>query len=378
MKSNNTLYIFVHGIGSNKNTWDQFLDVMLNDYDQLMSEELYDSSQMNKTYYTYFEYDAPIVTNILKNNSVSKWFQKNISGSIPKGDITIPQYARIFKTFMDSKSHFDNICVLAHSMGGIIALQAMVRLDLDISKLVLFATPISGSNNSNEIKAFFNEKSWYRGALFSYIVRELSTDSNTLRTLKKDIITKKDELLSKDILFLFAESDSRIVHTSKEFAEIFTNNVESFDEDHSSIKEPKNIDSLPYIFTKNFLKTKPLHISKEEESLLKLREDWQEKTSVEKQDFPFIVPKSINTTTIYENNTVIDYFKYSIEMMQDGRVSFEHAFKPFDTKVAEKVEEDEIYINYSKNRFSKKSCKICYTPVETPIEGTFILTMDGL
>lgn len=371
--SNNILYIFIHGVGSSKKAWDQYLKIFLNDDTSIKEVAMFDPLLKNQKCYHCYEYEAPSFTNPLKNNQLYKKYLNWKKGQKHPSETTIPQHADVFKTYLDSKKKFDKIYILAHSMGGLIALQTYVKLNTTVDKLVLFATPIAGSGDADDIKKFFNEKFFIRRTLFSYIVRELSTNSNTLTTLQRDIIANAESLLSKDIMFLYPKDDSRIVPASKDFANSFCGDVGSYDGDHSSIKEPNTINDISYILVKEFLNRSESGdnstLSKDDKSIVKIKSHWSKGSEVTKKEWPFVVTNSNHVTTIYENNISIDYIRYSLEMMQDGIVKFEHGFRPFDKHVEEDIEKDAIFLNNSKGRFEGKSFKVRFIPNKTPIEA---------
>jgi len=264
-------------------------------------------------------------------------------------------------------------------MGGLITLDYIFKLInknnlkmiKKLKKIILFATPITGSDDADDIKDYFDNK--LSKNVFSYAVKELSKESQTIIGMKTKLKKYKSNLKKMDILFLYGSTDARIATDSQQVAETFCTNVKTTQCDHTTIKEPNNSESDTYVYVKNFInknteKSVPVSISEYDKSIEKLEKKWNEFKLANPEYMSFIILESHYVNTIYANSTFISYLKYKIRMMEDGVVNINHKYLPFDKIVKDPIEDDEFYKNHATKRFTSKSYKIDISSESVPIE----------
>lgn len=371
------LFIFIHGIGSSHETWNQYLRLLKDDDDfSIEDEKLNGVKDTTSNYYTFFNYDSPIVNKRIFFPKI----RAKLAGEVEPGNLSIISHSDALVTFIQNKADdYDNIIIFAHSMGGLISLSLLFSLIRQnntkvlkkIKKTIFFATPLAGSDNSADIKNFFDNK--ITKNLFSYAVEELSPESHTIVNTQERLKKYKNHLRKMDILYLYGSTDGRIESESKKLAETFFTKTDSFQLNHTEIKEPKNETSPVYRSVKNFInkKLEEEHLNElndYDKSIKKLENHWHDTKKTDTNHSSFIILESHYTNTIYTNNTFIAYLKYKFKMMEDGIIKFDHNYMPFDKIVKQNIEEDEFYNNYAINRFTSKSYKVNICPSDIPLE----------
>ena len=354
MEKKPNLYIFIHGIGSNESTWENFIEVFTDDMDFNVEKENIQLFTEGKDVYTFFNYDSPIVNPFLENFTLSKWTKRKKKGEINPGDIKISTHANSLHSFINEKiNNYSKINIIAHSMGGLITLIYLLKLISNskqtilskINKTILLASPICGSEDSDDIKKFFDNK--ISGEVFTYAVKELSSkNSQTIAGLNQKIYKYKSELKKLDILYIYGTSDSRIAADSRTVAESFCKEVKDVQLNHTKIKDPNTINDPQYTFIKSFFASSyKSFLSKKERSIKLLEEFWLEKEKNNQNKVPFIILESDYVSTLFSNGIFITTLTYNIKMMKEGKFEVSHGYRPYDKKVKETIEEDDFYKN---------------------------------
>lgn len=333
------LTVFIHGIGSDKSSWNDLIKVCDSDMSiKFKNKKLAQLVTSHKDHYLLYEYDSPIV-NYSWTSPIKKYKQKK-SGVLEAGDKNIKKHAEDFLTEINlNKNDYSNINIVAHSMGGLITLELLFLLfenrenDLlnKIHKILFFASPFAGSKDSEDIKKFFDNK--LTDTVFSYAVKELSPDSSTITRLYQGLKKYNTELKKLESIYVFASLDSRILDESKDAANSFSK-IEYIPCGHSEIKEPKTINDSSYKIFKNFIfnevETEKQIIQNEtleKTAITKLKEyrntlltTKEKKTELEQKFLSkkYIVSKRDGTTTILKNGCVILSAELTIEMIEDG------------------------------------------------------------
>lgn len=367
------LYLFIHGIGSDQSTWNPYISILKDDHDINIKDTYFEESDEEiQNYYNFFNYNSPIINK--KTNFL--WLRRKSTGSKQAGELTVSNHSDALLSFIEHEENkYNNIYILAHSMGGLITLDCIFnlinknksKLIKKIKKVIFFATPITGSDDSDDIKKYFD------GKYFSHAVKELATDSKTIVSVKKKLNKYKSNLKKMDILFLYGSTDARIGVESRNVAEAFCKEVKTIQCNHTDIKEPKNSDSESYSYVMSFINKKvensaPKLMNEYEKSISKLEKKWYQFKSVNPDYMSFIILESHYINTIYANATFISYLKYKIRMMEDGEVKINHKYLPFDKVVEKIIIDDEFYKNHASKRFTSKSYKINVSPQSIPLE----------
>lgn len=365
------LTIFIHGIGSNKSSWNNLIKVCDDDVSiEFKNKDLAQLTNSHQEHYLLYEYDSPIV-NYTWFNPIKKYRQKK-SGTLESGDKNIKEHAKDFLTEINlNEKDYSNINIVAHSMGGLITLELLFLLFENsennllnkINKVLFYASPFAGSEDSEDIKKFFDNK--LTDNIFSYAVKELSPNSPTITHLYQGLKKYNQELKKLKSIYVYASLDSRILDESKEAAKSFSK-IEYIPCGHSEIKEPKTINDSSYKIFKKFIfneietekqiiqnenleKTATAKLKEYRNTLLTKKE---KKTELEQKFLSknYIVSKRDGTTTILKNGCVILSAELTIEIIEDGNFIAEYQISTsFPSSVEFPAFKD---FNNNLNRFS--------------------------
>jgi len=245
--------IFIHGLGSNNSTWNKFIETLKCDNTTKNYEEYtpnVKNVENDKVYYHLYEYDSEII----KKSKIKKFIDEKFTGNKNAGDITIDTHSKTFENYLEMISdEFENINIVAHSMGGIILVNMLfniieenTQLTKKIDKCILYGSPLNGSNEPNELKKLLKLD------ISTDILNELKPNSNTILKLKQNI-EKNSEALQKNfqITFIAGDSDSRIIDIKKETIKKFGEFIQ-ISGGHSEIIQP-NLSSPSFIYFKKKL-----------------------------------------------------------------------------------------------------------------------------
>ncbi|MCK5293317.1 MAG: alpha/beta hydrolase, partial [Arcobacteraceae bacterium] len=155
------LYLFIHGIGSDQSTWNQYISILKDDHDINIRDTYFEESDEEiENYYTFFNYDSPIID----KKPFFSWGNKKKTGTKKAGDLTVSSHSDALLSFIEHEENkYNNIYILAHSMGGLITLDCIFKLIntnkpkliKKLKKVIFFATPIAGSDDADDIKKYF-------------------------------------------------------------------------------------------------------------------------------------------------------------------------------------------------------------------------------
>jgi len=245
--------IFIHGIGSNNSTWDKFIETLKSDSITKNYEEYIPNVknvENNKIYYHLYEYNSEIIN----KSKIKKFIHEKLSGNKNAGDITMDQHSKTFENYLEMISdEFENINIIAHSMGGVILMNMLfeiieknTELLKKIDKCILYGSPLNGSNEPNELKKLLKLD------ISTDILNELKPNSNTISKLKQNIeINYKKLQKNFQIMFISGDSDSRIIDVKEETINKFGKFMQ-ISGGHSEIIQP-NLSSISFISFKKFL-----------------------------------------------------------------------------------------------------------------------------
>lgn len=311
------LFLLIHGIGSDKGTWNKLIQTLENDTLIDIASSSLRNIQNNEFYYDCFEYDSPIYS------WTEKFKLNKFRGKKYAGNLSIKTHANTLKGDIESYiDDYSEIFIISHSMGGLITLELLFDcfsnndpLLEKITKIIMLASPLAGSDNSDDIKNFLETKALTK-KIFSYAVMELAPKSDTIINLHQKIAKYIDQLKELDILFYYASLDNRIIEESKQIANAFAD-VKTSEDDHTTIKEPTNSQDPKYKNITKFLKnTKSDNFdsySKKQASIQKLEKEWHDnKKNNASGQFSHIIQESHYTHTIYSDGIYICNLKYKL------------------------------------------------------------------
>jgi len=233
-----TAVVFIHGLGSNENeTWKD-LRAIIND-----------SSNFTRNFnYFAYEYESQKIDSLRFNltHTVIKKIA-NLSDSDNSTDFSqIKKLSKAFKTYLDSDifSGYDNIFIVAHSMGGLISTRLLLDEianagTLKVKKLLCICTPFLGSDFASAVKNI---------GIGSTETGEMKVKSKFLTQLLTDV--KATDFENKvDCSYFFGASDKVITDYSKESSKTFKG-------DHSSILDQPGVQKVYDEMIKFFLEKK--------------------------------------------------------------------------------------------------------------------------
>lgn len=240
---NKSLILFVHGFTGGIKTW--MGDNRIPDY-LLKDLEIFNNFDLD-----YFEYYTKFLDKIDKAHwlaSFLPFFKKRKF----KKNLSIDDIKDILFSHIDVKfNEYQNIVIIAHSMGGLISKAVILKLiEENRNKINLFislAVPHNGSNLAN-----------IGGLLLSNPnIEDLAPLSNIIDTVNRDWIGIRNKNLIPRTIYFQGKNDNIVPNNSssgydprekgKEYDIIYT------DDDHFSILQPENEKSILIVSIKNEL-----------------------------------------------------------------------------------------------------------------------------
>ena len=245
------LVIFIHGIGSNNEVWNSFLQTKRIDSDTknfIEYQKNITNLEKGKSYYYLYEYKSKK----LNTNFIKKFYLEKIRGIKTADALSMKEHKNSFISFIENISpNFSSIDIIAHSMGGIIVLHSILEfiesnnlVKNKMSNFLLYGSPLKGSNDPEYLENIISSKNT------SEILKELKPNSLTITSLLQLIEKHKTELKNKHkVTFIAGDSDSRIIEISKEFIEEFAT-FRQISGGHSEIISPKNLADETFLIYK--------------------------------------------------------------------------------------------------------------------------------
>lgn len=326
------LTIFLHGLGSSSSTWDKFFEVIDADGDtSKIQEYVVGSNDFNSDamYYYLYNYESKI----LGNGSIIDKIKESTSGRKTAGNITIDAHVDSLKSFFKLHSKkFHMVNIVAHSLGGVLAMKLLLKIDRDLANKVetvlLYGSPLKGSNDPDELKSYLGSN------IPTNILQELSYNSESIIRLNEGIDERASYLNSNfRIFYIKSDGDNRIVEIDEEYFERL-GVIESVKGGHSDIKEPISNNCQSFVYFKEFV----FDYTKDKIS--------QEKTKVDTID-------RVNNATFSKD---FSDFLQNVELLANAhpnkkRVTLKDIFiyprveKYYDISVSEKSIDSKILIN---------------------------------
>jgi hypothetical protein len=240
--NNRNIVLFIHGFTGGEGTWNRkklpSFPKMLRDEKEI--RENFDIAIIN--YYTKF---ASLETIRTVYNGIKRVLGHN--SSITHKNMGIKELSVYLKSVIDQYcSNYDNIFIVAHSMGGLIA------------KSFLLDEIVSGSER---VKIFFSLAVPHKGAEVATIAKVLYKGNKQLldlannSTIIDDINQRWVELYAgmPKTVYFYGMADRMVSSTSAISFQRDKLEVIASPDDHYTISKPENTDSLVYVTVKNKL-----------------------------------------------------------------------------------------------------------------------------
>lgn len=224
-----TIVLFVHGLGGDKSSWGKFPDLVTSNLSLPVQ---------------FLEYPTPFVG-----------FKFSIL--IQHRYQTIEELAKCLKTCIDERLRdYDNIILVAHSMGGLIVRKYLLNVissgqELKVSKVFLYAVPNFGATLAN----FAAKLSLYTNPHLS----DLKNLSNFITNLNNEWLELKVELYV-DVTVVVAGNDKIVTTHSAEGPFEHLNPKHIANKGHINIVKPKDKYSDEFLIFKNGIENREVHI----------------------------------------------------------------------------------------------------------------------
>lgn len=240
----NNLVVFIHGFTGAEETWvneegKSFAEMLLN----------FEEIQLNYDFAEVIYYSK--IMDFQKTKSASK-FIKNLfkrSTKAVKKNVEINELAKFVRSLIHYNCEsYENIIVIAHSMGGLVA-KALVIDEIKntstkkVKKYISLAVPHSGSNFAVIAGSIFTNPQ----------VIDLEPLSEAVKSLNEDWLRLQDALPSS--LYIYGQYDTIVPKTSAVPIGIVDDCIVPCDEDHNSITKPLAADRLCFLAVKKELES---------------------------------------------------------------------------------------------------------------------------
>lgn len=255
----NNLVVFIHGFTGAEETWvneegKSFAEMLLN----------FEEIQLNYDFAEVIYYSK--IMDFQKTKSASK-FIKNLfkrSTKAVKKNVEINELAKFVRSLIHYNCEsYENIIVIAHSMGGLVA-KALVIDEIKnastkkVKKYISLAVPHSRSNFAVIAGSIFTNPQ----------VIDLEPLSEAVKSLNEDWLRLQDALPSS--LYIYGQYDTIVPKTSAVPIGIGDDCIVPCDEDHNSITKPLAADRLCFLAVKKELES--FYKQEKIETALEIRE----------------------------------------------------------------------------------------------------------
>lgn len=229
------IVIFIHGIGSDSNTWDDLIKLIKQDK-QSISEYKNGIHIDDKLYFCKYEYESRITPSYINQ------FLSYFNGKKSVDTKNIYNFVPTLQTFISELKDFNKIDIVAHSMGGILVMEILMDI-LDkkdnllnkIENIFFYGVPFCGSKEPKKIRLFSSDT-----------LKDLKNNSPYINNLYININNHASELKSNfNIFSFFGSNDNRIVECNRDFITTFSEYYE-LDKNHNTINKPKELSDVNY------------------------------------------------------------------------------------------------------------------------------------
>jgi len=257
------LILFVHGLGGSEETWGKFPELIKND------KGFCDTYAIKQFTYKTSLWRIKSASSI-SSKIISIIFPQSISSKISAlFSVTVPQsklpkiqhIANLLKTDIEEYySEYDEIFLITHSMGGLVArkyLHNMIKSNskLQVKKLMLYAVPNNGSKWAKLVALYAHEQ-----------IEQLNEESDFLEDLNEEM---SDINLDKylEVQYMIGYEDE-VVSASSAKSYHQNKNVKYLPNGHIDIVKPLNEEDRPYRFFRNFILGKENNFLKEDKKII--------------------------------------------------------------------------------------------------------------
>ncbi len=244
--SNNTinLILFVHGFTGSVDTWN---NPNGSSFPKLLSEDINISSNFDVACYEYY---TRLLDLYAKGESVFKKVKSIFNSSLPKSqkNICIEEISNHLRTVIRFElSRYENIVVVAHSMGGLVTKELIVKdyQQFGTSKIKMFlslAVPHQGADLATIGNLISKNIQISNLKSLSPFITQLNRNWMALESSKP--ITK----------YFYGNKDSFVPRESAVSMDNEVLDIISLDDDHITICKPDNADSLVFKATISLIK----------------------------------------------------------------------------------------------------------------------------
>tara|TARA_B100002019_G_C21247085_1_gene588976 strand:+ start:480 stop:1712 length:1233 start_codon:yes stop_codon:yes gene_type:complete len=286
-KKNKNLILFVHGFCGGEATW-------RNGESRSFPELLSDDYEISNSYdIAHFSYFTKLFNLFAKAGKVSALVKRMFGTSYGKlaKNISIEEIGNLLRTEIRFKLQtYDNIVVVAHSMGGLVTKSAITK-DIDEkipSKIKLFislAVPHHGAEAATFGKLISD----------SLQIEGLSPLNDFIHKINDDWLKTS---LRPPTKYFYGAHDSIVKKTSAAPADKEKSDVVTVDEDHTSITKPENSTTTTVIAVKQII----LNFENNDPGLSKLEiKQLDDETEFDDEIFVLkLISAGIHNTTIRE------------------------------------------------------------------------------
>jgi len=242
------ILIFIHGFTSGKDTW-------VNSHGESFPKMLSDEKIIDENFdIAYFNYFTKLMD--FKKIKTASRLMNVMFGKTKKSqkNIGIRQLSDFLKSTIEVYcSSYENIVLVAHSMGGLISKAYILNelneeLSTNVKLFLSLAVPHNGSNWANIGNQLLRENPQ---------VVDLRPLSEFLNKVNNSWIQRKDNL--PHTIYIYGQYDDAVDETSAIAYQVTRQHKMACDDDHFSISKPESKDSMVYVGVKQkleeFLKT---------------------------------------------------------------------------------------------------------------------------
>lgn len=240
--NHNNLVVFIHGFTGAEETW-------INEEGKSFAEMLlgFEEIRSNHDFAEVIYYSK--IMDFQKTKSASKFIKSIFKRSTKavKKNIEINELAKFVRSLIHYNCEsYENIIIIAHSMGGLVA-KALIVDEIKnastkrIKKYISLAVPHSGSNFAVIAGSIFNNPQ----------VVNLEPLSEAVKSLNEDWLKLQKDLPSS--LYIYGQYDMIVPKTSAVPIGIGEEYIVPCDEDHNSITKPMSVEKLCFLAVKKEL-----------------------------------------------------------------------------------------------------------------------------
>jgi len=240
-KNRKNIIVFVHGFTGGIDTWNNGVS----SFPEMLQQEKNISDNFDLMYVNYHSKIIDFYSQRFTTNIIAKIFGKGLK-PVAK-NISIQELGDSLKTIIEFYcSPYQNIVLVAHSMGGLISKSFLLSQTNEAKKVKLFlslAVPHNGSDWASFADALFRNHPQ---------VIDLKPLSKTLNGINQRWISKQDNL--PNTVYFYGQYDVIVPEESAvAYESTSVTQKVACNDDHFSITKPESKESLVYVAVKKYL-----------------------------------------------------------------------------------------------------------------------------